>query len=1111
MKEYIFSCMTANVDIVLYEKGKATHESFTDVIGKDNISVGITEEKLWIILTGYTKKESNLGGAAFELLLEIAKSKDLGINTKDLATATKQDPRSITGRVKKLEGLICSVQMIYKGHVVKLLKLRKYAKLENNMKPYVNIREYLPKIVEIVKHSKNGVRQIIDLKRELKLDVDKRLSKSFIAAINWLTEKGHIKKVLVVSPTNTAVKIRCVKYLKDYIPEDRSTNDFDYETDFDDEASVDFDKTANADTDAYEGLDNFNATNLLQDDNLIVDEKNDTERNKFLLNRFFPVQNQTYDFADSSGLQGVSTMQLINKLTGPDYRRSFTKLTELYVKNVGKQSSTIRRYEIIRVYDFEGKKKFYRFFSGENFGNLTGSVQPWRDVFEPIAAENVTLSSLNKASFVPLSSTVRFIRREDQDIFFWNGELKVPPSVNAPALGRKRKHEEDSTNSLENNKENLLERKVPKVVSIEPSSDFQSREVSSDSLAPKNNSMTKSEVIKVGGFSANSLRSLYRQRAILEVVRQSGGVTYLREQFFEDVSRYMGSPTMLDKKTVRGDVALMVKSHKLHDSLEPKTQRRIIHLPDIDNDAVESYVVKEKDNKRAHFNDIIHNTDIYFFDQTEKDKFHRGKKSVERVRQFQSRSRAHTETGTSSSKSPLSDGNKVKNKTQRRPKKTEMKEGTDALSKESAEPRSRSTFHLGSKDGVEALVMTVVISKSIKNEVAWDQITRLFPNNSLESLKKQWTIRRVKMGHSGWRARVDKWRKILVSAIKDERTTLEEAERLNLPKLIRLWTASELDPSGKPVSLYRNYSENRKLYTFVKESDYSSARIGLAMSSMVQRETSLLKKSYMLDYTDDTLDVFDTDGNTRMLIRSLLFNQSSASRDEILALKKVPKETLDKVVMDMAKDKQIRFSGARLEETGVIQEILESRGARMAFEESKNYREKLEEMLSAKNGIVVSEETSDVASWTLIDLISRCKILLSPVKSPENGRPLSYTTRRFGVAALTPPFIITPRDNNLFQKLAEVPVPVHGSNSRLWIDSKGSIRESVWKNLVSMIIKEVLFNPGIGEKRLLQYCGNIICRQEVREICDWLIAKQLLSHTPFKGYCATSCWYRLME
>ncbi|QID77883.1 RNA polymerase III transcription initiation factor complex subunit [Saccharomyces pastorianus] len=119
---------------------------------------------------------------------------------------------------------------------------------------------------------KNGIRQIIDLKRELKFDKEKRLSKAFIAAIAWLDEKEYLKKVLVVSPKNPAIKIRCVKYVKD-IPDSKGSPSFEYDSNSADEDSVSDSKAAFEDEDLVEGLDNFNATDLLQNQGLVMEER----------------------------------------------------------------------------------------------------------------------------------------------------------------------------------------------------------------------------------------------------------------------------------------------------------------------------------------------------------------------------------------------------------------------------------------------------------------------------------------------------------------------------------------------------------------------------------------------------------------------------------------------------------------------------------------------------------------------------------------------------------------------------------------------------------------------------------------------------------------------
>lgn len=1071
---------------------------------------------MWTILTGYRKKEANIGGFAFELLLEIAKAGEKGINTKDLALATNQDPRSITGRVKKIGHLIYSVQMIYKGHVVKLLKLKRYSESDNAVKAYVNMRDYLGLIVDVVKKSKNGVRQIIDLKRELKFDAEKRLSKAFVAAIAWLDEKQYLKKVLLVSPTNPSVKIRCVKYHRDYVQEDKLTNDFDYESEPGDDP-LDDDKLGLEEEDAYEGLDSSNATKILQEEGLLVQDEKSDEKNGILMNRFYPIQNQTYHMTEKAGLQGISTMDLIKWLTGGDYKRAFTKSSEYYVESVGKPKNNFDEHSIVRVYDFEGRKKFYRFFTEENFKKLTDAPQvSISDGFEPVENQEATLGQLNGSNFIPLSGSLRFIDNDGRGSFFWNGEIKSP--ANQSTRGRKRKQEHvaaaQKAISANNKKRNVKQKEEPSTVSNVGPAVTASDIVNSPSVTGENDGSNKSRVLEVGGFSAGSLRSLWRQRAILEVVRKAGGVTYLREQFFEDVSHFMGSETLLDKKTVRGDVNLMLQNEKLRIEDEAHTGKRIIYLPEVDPASIASYVLKDKDNKKPYFEDVIHNTDIYFFDQTEKHRFHRGVKSAQRVRNYQDRSKTKKEPQQKAWKktedaSSLQRQYKLSRDLTAVGEKDPFKKGGKG-----GKSKKGTLFQVGNKLGSRALVMAVVITKSIKNEILWDEITKLFPKNSLSNLKKQWTLQRIRMGHVGWKAYIDKWRKILVSATREERVTLEDIERLDLPKLIELWIKSDVDEDQKPVLLYRDYLENKKRYTLIRVGRNVGVKSGLAMSSMIQRETSSLKRVFVYDNCDMSskqLPPWGTEGDVRAVIRSILYDHPDTSREKIEVLSTIPKELVDKVIMDMAKEKHLYLQGSRLEATETIKEFLQARGNYKMFEQCEIYRKKLEEMFQAGNGVIISEEIPDVASWIFIDLIAQSKVNLHVIPTFDNSQKLSYVTRRLGIKGLTPPLIMSAKKSTKPTKDIQIPLPMGEPNSKLWVDGTGCLRRDVWKCLLAMITNEILFNPGVTVDILEQNCNFVLSKRELRDICGWLLKKGLIIETPFEGLQAGREWYTLLK
>ena len=1117
------------------ERGEISTRDYESVKENTNdYAMGITEDSLWKILTEYSKKESSIGRLSFDLLLEIAKSKEKGINTKDLAIVTKQDSRSITGRIKKLEHLVTGNQIVYKGHVVKLLRLNKFSDENNKEKPYVSMREHLPTIVDVVKKSKNGIRQIIDLKRELRFDQDRRMSKSFITAISWLDEKCYLKKVFVVSPSNATVKIRCVKYLRDYKLEDKFSNDFEYESDSDDGVSSD-ERNNNELEDTLEDLSSLNATDILLGDGLMVEEdETNSLKQELLLNRFYPIQNQTYEIASQAGVSGISTMEVVEKITGRDYQRAFTKASEHFIETVGKQKKhNSTGQEIVRVYDFEGKKKFYRLFTKANFGKLTGTAEVSSESrFSTTSNSKDDLATLNKRLFVPLNNTLRFLTTNGKDQFFWNGSLKASINSNSIQRGRKRKSTVEDDTITDSSTGGVIEvkksRKSNKYDNVNPKeilSDVASRSNRSPSaISTLSNNDISSNVFNVGGFSAGSLRSLKRQQAIIEVVKQRGGISYIGEKFIDDISKHMDSATIVDKKTVRGDIDLMVTSGKLNITIEHISGRRIVYLLDKTEEEITEYIRNQKDNKKVYSKDTLHNTDIFFFDQTEKNRFHRGIKSAERVRKYQCKSKESSDKTNGKSGKVKIERKERKNKNRTYSGETENQDIlTDKREisypsdiKSSKTNTIKTRFHLNSKSGLYSLILSIVITKSIKNEIVWEEISKLFASNSVDNLKRQWTACRVRMGYNGWKAYVDKWRKILVKAIKEEQILLSDVEQLALPKLIDLWLTFESHENNTPIMLYKSYAQNKKQFTFVKKSSVNESYVSLAMSSMVQREAFLLKKSYTTaklspSFINNEQKISEDD--SKAVIRSILVDDTETSKDEIDVLENVSKEVLDKVIMDMAKEKQLYLRGSKLSATNTIPYILEAKGDYKNFEKAELFRIKVEEMFSAKNGILINEEIRDSSSWVLIDLISRGKLKLDTIPIDRKIKPLNYTTRQFDVKSLTPPLIVSSLSVE-FQdvwKNINVPIPMGKAYSRLWLDSNGKIRSNIWKNLVSMVINEVLFNPGVTKERLVINCNKVISGREMVDICNWLIKKQLIHETPFSGFSASHDWYTFLS
>ena len=1138
IRGFVFSSLVSNLDIIIYQNKKQIDKpsSYAEIKEiEDNISIALSEDRLWVILTGYTKKESSIGVFAFALLLEIAKAKEKGINTMFLVKATNQDPRSITGRLKKLDAIVITKQVIYKGHLMKQVTMRKFQKDQSEAKAYVNMRQHLGTIVDIVKKSKNGIREIGDLRRELKFDKEKRLIKAFNGAMRYLSLRGSIQKIMVISPKNPNIKVRCVKYLQDYTEENKSNtnNDLDDTSDDDDDDDMadgddDGNVTRQEDDDA-ENNDYVSAASILQDQGIIVEDKDQVNIQELQLNRFFPLQSQTYDLAAKTGINGISTMKASNILVGRDFKKSFAKGLEYYAQTVGKTKLDESSLNLLKIYDFEGKKKFYRLFTEENFRKMTDPTNPYKPPHLPaLKIQKQSLEKLNKKNFIPLNNTARYgLDADGNEVFFWHGtdisSLTTKDVKKASKLNKKKRNEKGSLPEEETPKPKRIKQLEPTEVITNMDEKENEDLVELTEPQSKSNSENK-RGLQVDGFFATSLKSMKRQRTLLDVLHKMGGVAYMGERLYDELSKALDSNTVVDKKTVHTDVGLLTSSGKLLVYRVPDSKRKLVYLPGLSEDDLTAYMNKEKNKKKNYlFSSTLHTSDLYFFDQSAKEHFNRTTKSVQRLRAFQNKSKEGNKTKEKTSEKPARKPRKIKssdNNGQNRKRKgslfAELSNGIHDKEKQKQKTNTKKlTFHVGKKAGLEALIMAVVITKSITNEIQWDKISLLFPKNSVDNLKKKWTARRVRMGHSGWKAHVDKWQRILVQAIKNETVSLQDAENVNLPVLIPLWISFEESKKNTSASLYRDYDTNMKRYTFVKEPLQHYSQMGLMMSSMVQRETFLLKSTFV--YQNCPVEkpkeskVYEEE-NIKTIIRSILIDKSETGKDEIELLKNTSKEELDRIVLEMAKSKQIVLRGNKLEASPLIVEMLESKGSYSEFAKVVDYAEKIDDLLSSQNGIIISQEINDVAAWQLIDMVQQRKVAIHVIPVERAIGNFHYTTRTFEIETLTPPLICRADKTKLplSNQVAQIAVPLGAPYSALWIDSIGQLRENVWKHVVAFVITETLFSPGILIDRLVACSYNLLSKKELQDICNWLIKKGLLEKVPFHGFIVAHNWYRLL-
>lgn len=1187
MKKFILQCCLSNIDVVLVEDESSPIPNKNDVdislllndtTGK--YSLQLQEDRLWIILTGYNKKECKIGNSAFELLLEIANAKEKGINTMELARATKQDPRSMTGRLKKIEYLYQSVQLIYKGHVVKKLTLNKFASREvhktgtknaEDNSTYISMRDHLETIVAIVKKSKNGIRQISDLRREMNFDKNKRISKSFLAAINWLSDKGFLRRVLVIPPNNPDVKVRCVQYQRDYVVENNRVGiDFEDESssDSDDgnrgisvgkgnsssnhggnggnDVAYDDDNDDDEEEIVYEGLEKANGTNLLADQAIITDEKNKVktviERNEMLMNRFYPIQNQTYDLSEKTGERGLSTIDAVKYICGKDFQRSYAKAGEYFLSTIGKKNVSTSGLKLIKIYDFEGKKKFHRTFTEENFNKCFDKEVP-TDIgaLQPLKKQKISLATLDKNNFLAISNTVRFgVNKDGEEVFFWNGEDTEDLSTSQPKRISKKMENMERLKRKKEEEAKLKEQETAKKIKVENEGTVVERlslkeqseyavlneQINKDTTTNPTSIAPVSEpaenlvnTLSVNGFQATSLASLRRQRKLLELLKRLGGFAFLREKFFDELSKMLGSATIVDKKTIDGDIRFLCSNNKVVLKIDRMLRKRYIYLPDMDSETVENFLIEDKDGKKTGIHDIISQNDIYFFDANEERKFNLESKALKRLRKFKEKTAASTKKNTNAKQKKKRKPreprvNIVKSASVKKPVKVKVDGEVSKLEISKSSSMPKLSFIL-KKETIPILIKSVVITKSITKEIQWPAISRLFPKNSVGNLKKKWATRRIRMGNSGLKFLVDKWRSILVNGIKKETVTLEDVEQLHLSILLKLWLDHEEDGDINAIKLYQSYEDNKRKYILAPDSQTISARMSNVLSSMIQREVFLLKETYTVENTYSAITQFkksELEEKIRSVIRSILIDRPNTEVQDIPALDNIPHELIEKTLVEMAREKQIYLKGSRLKMNTTVSEFFENNEYTDMFKKTASYTVNLEGILQGGNGIIVSDEPRDTSIISLIDICERRLVNIYEVPMEKQNYRFYYASRKFEIDTLTPPLILTVKDKTMafYTKLNFVPVPLGEPYARLWLNAQGGLRETVWKQCICFIVYTILFRPGITIPKLLDHCNQILSFSELSEICNWLFMKGYLMKLPYDGYCVSNEWPRLL-
>lgn len=380
------------------------------------------------VLTNSDSGESVIGDLAFKLLSLISHSRKAGVTTAEAAKQTGQDPRSLFGRVQSLVDLklISRFPVIEKGYSTHKLLFheeldnhagwaRKEAENDDNLDSksengFVDIERLGKIVVDFCKEGPNGLRltkDIIFLLNSELTEVSKSRKRPIVMRIiQDLANKQLVRRVYMYDPEFPDRQYSCVEYLRDFTHVDvinASVAQEDDEDEANDLYTEENDQVTELDT---------------QVSQLDLSKAVDSLGNNCHANLVHPFVNQIFNEVYEHKAKGISAMDLIKRLAGRSYRKTFSKYLDLLAESKKPQQKRpeLGYLDLVRGLDFHHKVKYYRYFAKPFFPKsyTDNDVAKWGHFpSAPVSTKKLSLRELDHKVTVPIPGSCSVVQLED--------------------------------------------------------------------------------------------------------------------------------------------------------------------------------------------------------------------------------------------------------------------------------------------------------------------------------------------------------------------------------------------------------------------------------------------------------------------------------------------------------------------------------------------------------------------------------------------------------------------------------------------------------------------------------------------------------------------------
>ncbi|OBA22012.1 hypothetical protein METBIDRAFT_39267 [Metschnikowia bicuspidata var. bicuspidata NRRL YB-4993] len=1108
----------------------------------------------------YAMLKTSLGEHPFALLVVIARHGAEGVLNADLAREAGQDIRLLRLRLIKLEQaalVVCRNVYVNKKHTTCSVHVRFAGGLaaasaqddaDNSLDATRDVARLRRAVVAALQSAPNHLRGFSDLRKELRLDGSRLASKFFRSVCLKMHRQGIVEKLHVELPA-TRQRVYAIQLVADAPAQAAAPDDLEL-PEIDDPAAF-----GDSDVDS--------------------DSPDHAVEHTFpVLNRIFPVFHQIFQQVAASERRGVTAGEVNKALVGTADYRPFARLFELlpsYLSNLKnlkpfkKYAEPYDDYSIIKLYENEGKLRFYKYFAMPFCSEEKPAPKPYSFVSKPtkllltalqkklhvapskvsndsLRAKKRRLTLLDRAP-EPLPTPQKRPRRVDSK------KASILPEPPAQLLSHIKPQAESTTQastlSPASDKTSPArssgEKAAPVAMPEIDSPPFPSMKPNSQAASAKPARNRRRERHQLTASQAEgSLKAISRRDHILDIIREEGGATFKSASLCRKLDERLGLATKTDSKTLNRDITHLTESGVL------ESQKVLV---DFEGKQVEKRVLVLKDPLQRPTAEVMESLKAKYVEHMSK----KNMKIFER-RLIQSEMKLYVEKPNTTMVSPVTrmrrgkgrlatlgeegyeepevEDEDEKPQTSRRSQTSKKNEDLDILEriKRAKRPRKATIASVPSsgprrtrrnikieRSGATIVYRSVVISKTFsKDAIDFDAIASFLEDIDGALLRQKWgTLRRLFGGAEAVSKGVETFQNMVLQGVEDGHIMEEDLLEGDLRFFLDFWTKFDKTTEFAVIDempLWSTFEKNTDEYTFKRGlvENTSSLSERLEYQSMRQKEFALGQQVFTCEanLTPST----KPEDDVKSILKSI-FTTGDGNFDPIMVktvLGRFGDEAVRSATNAALRDKEIQYLAFDDSPKFVLGEqfknaLVNRQFNSKLFHQAALFKETLNDISAVGKGLILSQGIQPGEIACLLELISDGLVDMTRIDRTfkfENYESRLVDKEQIGCD------IVVQVDYQKAKSILPITarVPIKAACQPVWVDLNAHINKELWIKTIISLLAHVVFRPGITDFLVHEKMQAVLSYSDYCSAMGWLVQSGCVQKSDSGGYLATNCW-----